>query len=167
MINKNCQTFLQIFKNSNFQFHICIQHEKCIQMSTNMPSIGPVILEIINFEKLSSILNFLYRKSAVSMLSINAATKYCKDTSVLARLVKILSAICVEVLMMTSLQSRLCKMQLVSQNCRNVKRNLLQNWCVLSYFWTSWYNLEVNLGLLFSNKLMRDVLCMFLWLMLL
>ena len=35
----------QKFQNSFF-YHIWIQHEKCIQMSTNKPSIGALILEI-------------------------------------------------------------------------------------------------------------------------
>ena len=37
--------FLKIW-NSNFHCYIWIQHEKCIQMSTNKPSIGSVFLEI-------------------------------------------------------------------------------------------------------------------------
>ena len=34
--------FFKILKNSNCHCHIWIQHEKCIQMSTNKPSIGSV-----------------------------------------------------------------------------------------------------------------------------
>ena len=74
--NWNCQTFFKNFKKFKFSFPYCIQHKKCIQMSTNKPSIGPVILETVNFEKSSSILNFLYRKSAVSMLKALATIPY-------------------------------------------------------------------------------------------
>ena len=41
----------QIFSSSlklNFHYHIWIQREKCIQMSTNKPSIGSVVLKIIS-----------------------------------------------------------------------------------------------------------------------
>ena len=41
--------FFNFFKNSRnsiFHCHIWIQHEKCIQMSTNKPSIGSVVLKI-------------------------------------------------------------------------------------------------------------------------
>ena len=38
--------FVQKCQNSNFHYHICIQHEKCIQMSTNKPSIGTVVLKV-------------------------------------------------------------------------------------------------------------------------
>ena len=38
--------FSQNVHNSNLYRHICIQHEECIQMSTNKPSIGSVALEI-------------------------------------------------------------------------------------------------------------------------
>ena len=34
------------FLNLNFHCHICIQHEKCIQLSTNKPSIYSVVYEI-------------------------------------------------------------------------------------------------------------------------
>ena len=34
------------FKNSIFHCYIWIQHEKCIKMSTNKPSIGAVVLDI-------------------------------------------------------------------------------------------------------------------------
>ena len=37
--------FSKMFRNSNFRCYIWIQHEKCIQMSTNKPSIGSVVLE--------------------------------------------------------------------------------------------------------------------------
>ena len=40
------QLFSKNSQNSNFHSYIWIQHEKCIQMSTNKPSIGPVVLEI-------------------------------------------------------------------------------------------------------------------------
>ena len=39
--------FFKNFQNSNFQCHIWIQHEKCIKTSTNKPSIGAVVLEIV------------------------------------------------------------------------------------------------------------------------
>ena len=38
--------FVKNFWYSKFRCHIWMQHEHCIKMSTNMPSIGPVILEI-------------------------------------------------------------------------------------------------------------------------
>ena len=38
------KTFFFI-RNPNFHYHILNQHEKCIQMSTNKPSIGAVVLE--------------------------------------------------------------------------------------------------------------------------
>ena len=38
--------FLKNFQKSNFYYHIWIQHEKCIQMSTNKPLIGPVVFEM-------------------------------------------------------------------------------------------------------------------------
>ena len=41
-------TFFTNFWNSNIYCHIWIQHEKCIQMSTNKPSIGAVVLEIVS-----------------------------------------------------------------------------------------------------------------------
>ena len=40
------QLFLKILTNFNFHSHIWIQHVKCIQMSTNKPSIGAVVHEI-------------------------------------------------------------------------------------------------------------------------
>ena len=47
--------FFKICQNLHFDCHIWIQHDKCIQMSTNKPSIGSVILEISpeDFEKIS------------------------------------------------------------------------------------------------------------------
>ena len=42
----NFQTFSKFLKIKNFNCHIWIKHEKCIQMSTNKPSIGSVVLEI-------------------------------------------------------------------------------------------------------------------------
>ena len=49
----NLQTFSKHFSNSNFNFHFWIQHEKCIQMSTNKPSIWSVVSEkASDFEKL-------------------------------------------------------------------------------------------------------------------
>ena len=39
--------FLKDFKNSNFQYHTWIQHEKWIKMRRNKPSIGPVVFEIV------------------------------------------------------------------------------------------------------------------------
>ena len=41
------QNLFQNFWNSNFQCHMWLQHEKCIQMSTNKPSIGSGFLEIV------------------------------------------------------------------------------------------------------------------------
>ena len=41
---QNFPTFSKNFWNSKFHCHI--QHKKCIQMSTNKPSIGAMILEI-------------------------------------------------------------------------------------------------------------------------
>ena len=38
--------FSKIFRNLNFHCYIWIQHEKCIKMSTNKPSIGWIILII-------------------------------------------------------------------------------------------------------------------------
>ena len=35
--DKNFELFSQNFPNSNFHFHIWIQHEKCIQIITNKP----------------------------------------------------------------------------------------------------------------------------------
>ena len=43
------QTFSKTFPTSNCHGHIWIQHEKCIQMSTNKPSIGAVVLEIASW----------------------------------------------------------------------------------------------------------------------
>ena len=55
----NFPTFSNIFKNLRIQ--IWIQHEKVIQMSTNMPSSGPIVLEItfLYSEKSLQILPFL------------------------------------------------------------------------------------------------------------
>ena len=39
------QTFSKFGKKSNSYCKIWNQYEKCIQMSTNKPSIGPVVLE--------------------------------------------------------------------------------------------------------------------------
>ena len=44
--NQNVFTFFKNSWNSNFRYHVWIQHNKCIQMSTNKPSIGSVVLEI-------------------------------------------------------------------------------------------------------------------------
>ena len=38
--------FITNFTNSNWHFYIWIPHEKCIQMSTNKPTIGSLIHEI-------------------------------------------------------------------------------------------------------------------------
>ena len=44
---------------SNFHYHIWIQYEKCMKMSTNKPSIGAVVLEItLTFQKTVQILTF-------------------------------------------------------------------------------------------------------------
>ena len=43
---KNLTNLLKKVKTVGFQYHIRIHHEKCIQISTNMPSIGLVIPEI-------------------------------------------------------------------------------------------------------------------------
>ena len=37
--------FVNLFQNSNFHCHIWIQHEKCITMSTNKPSLELTVLE--------------------------------------------------------------------------------------------------------------------------
>ena len=39
--------FCRNFRNSNFNYRIWIQHEKLIEMSTNKPSIGAVVLDIV------------------------------------------------------------------------------------------------------------------------
>ena len=59
------QTFPFLFKNlwsSIFHSHIWLHHEKCIQMSTNKPSIGSVVLEktLQNLRKNCQILIFLH-----------------------------------------------------------------------------------------------------------
>ena len=48
-VKKNSKYNLKIFHNSNFYCHIWIQNEKYLQMSTNKPSIGPVVTEISLF----------------------------------------------------------------------------------------------------------------------
>ena len=44
-------------QNSNHHYHIQIHHEKCIQISTNKLSIGPVVLDIA-VEILSKMVRF-------------------------------------------------------------------------------------------------------------
>ena len=43
---KNVTNFVKYLKIVEFHDHIWIHHEKCIQISTNMPSIGLLIVEI-------------------------------------------------------------------------------------------------------------------------
>ena len=44
---KTFSNFFNNFQNGNFHYHIWIHHKKCIQMSTNKPSIGAVVLDLI------------------------------------------------------------------------------------------------------------------------
>ena len=46
---KICQPFSKVSK-LNCHFHIWIHHEKYIKMSTNKPSVGTVVLEIVTTE---------------------------------------------------------------------------------------------------------------------
>ena len=43
---QNCKRIVQKLNIIEFHDHIWNHHEKCIQISTNMPSIGSVICEI-------------------------------------------------------------------------------------------------------------------------
>ena len=63
--------FQKMFK---FSCHIWNQHEKCIQMSTNKPSIGSVIHEIaLDFEKIWRNFNFFCsQKTGARVESINS-----------------------------------------------------------------------------------------------
>ena len=44
--DQNLTNFVKNVKNVEFHHHIWYHHEKCIQISTNMPGIGSVIREI-------------------------------------------------------------------------------------------------------------------------
>ena len=59
--------------NSNFHCHFWIQHGKCIQMSTNKPSIGPVVLELASWILRRKCWNFKFsaQKKWPSMEIIN------------------------------------------------------------------------------------------------
>ena len=46
MTGQNFTTVSTKMKNTNFHVHICIQNEKCIQISTNKPSLCSVVLVI-------------------------------------------------------------------------------------------------------------------------
>ena len=66
-VDVKCRWRVKIFQcvrkmwNSNFHCRICIQHEKCINMSTNKPSIGSVVLKIvIKFFKMVRNFNISY-----------------------------------------------------------------------------------------------------------
>ena len=56
--------FSKKIQNWKFQCHIWNQHRKCIQMSTNKPSIGPVVLEKnrVMFRKCFKFFNFCAQK---------------------------------------------------------------------------------------------------------
>ena len=61
------------FQKSNFHCHIWIQHEKCIQMSTNKPSIGSVFLKIASWILRNIVkFQFFFSKTEASLESINA-----------------------------------------------------------------------------------------------
>ena len=49
--------------NSYFYWHIWIQHEKCIQMSTNKPSIGPMKMKMNSESRAYVLLDFPYSKA--------------------------------------------------------------------------------------------------------
>ena len=64
--------FQKIFKNFRiltYRAHIWNQHGECIEMSTNMPMIGPVVLEIVCDIFIKDI--FFPLKHIVSVMSIN------------------------------------------------------------------------------------------------
>ena len=56
-ISQNLTNFVKNVKIVEFHYHILNHHEKCIKISTNMPSIGLVIREItVKFKKANTIL---------------------------------------------------------------------------------------------------------------
>ena len=82
--------FSKKIQNLNFHFHIWIQHEKYIQMSTNKPSIGSVVPETaIDVEKvLQDFILLFYTKTPAWKASLDrgsdahTSTRTCLLTSI-------------------------------------------------------------------------------------
>ena len=79
---KICIFLFKKFQNSHFHYQIGIQHEKCIHLSTNKPSIGPVVLEITSeFEKVFiKIKIFLTKRGAWKEIKICSQIKLYINT---------------------------------------------------------------------------------------
>ena len=74
--------FSELKKKWNLIFiTIDIQHEKCIQMSTNKPSIGPVILEIA-LEFWGRFVKYQFFYSSVKRLKQTSFSRSCQFTKV-------------------------------------------------------------------------------------